>query len=234
MDTNFEEDELLRSEPSNAHLMIKLEEVLNHTKSTSNTIDNYIRTNDAKVNKIESKQVLHTNRLDALELRVNQIYERTDSIANSNELLKQNFLKQNLTIVGIPREFGNDLNQIIFNIAALLKVKLNRNDIVNAYRINNSKSGLIVVRFERMEIRNELLHIKQQTKITLGDLFEVNDDIIGDQLIYLNPHVTPHFSKMMAKARIAVKEKNIHSYFISTQGLMIKSSPDGPAMAGFG
>lgn len=82
-----------------------------------------------------------------------------------------------------------------------------------------------------MNRRNELLHIKRRTIITVGDLFEMEDDNISSQLIYLNPHVTPHFSKLMARDRLAVKDKKLHSYYISTQGLMIKSSEEGPARA---
>lgn len=230
MDNNLEEDILLNGEPSNTHLMSKLLEVLNHTKATSDTINDYIHSNDTRMGNVESNLDSHSNRLDTLELKIEQLSDHAASVYNSNEILKQNLLKNNLVIVGIPKDYGDDTNQIMFNIAAMLKVKLNRNDIVNSYRINNSYSGLIVVRFATMERRNEILHNKQRLPITLGDIFEVNGDT-GAQQIYLNPHVTPHFGKLSTKARLAMKEKKIFSFFISTQGLMVKLTADGDATA---
>lgn len=230
MDKNLEEEILLIDEPSNTQLMSKLLEVLNHTKTTSVTINNYIQSNDTRMVNVESNLDSHSKRLDTLEHKFEQLSDQAASVFNSNEILKQNLLKNNLVITGIPRDYGDDTNQIMFNIAAILKVKLSRNDIVNSYRINNSYSGLIVVRFATMERRNEILHNKQRLPISLGDIFEVNGDA-GSQQIYLNPHVTPHFGKLSSKARLAMKEKKIFSFFISTQGLMVKLSADSNATA---
>lgn len=117
---------------------------------------------------LESNLGSQSTRMDELERELDELSTKSGSIANSNEILMQNLLYNNLVVVGIPIEYGDDTNQMIFNIAAILRFKLNRTDIVNSYRIKNSYSGLIVVRFASMEKRNELLiHNKQRLAITL-------------------------------------------------------------------
>lgn len=64
MDKHLEEDILLNAEPSNTHLMSKLLEVLDQTKTTSDTINNYIQSNDTKMGNFKLKLDSHSNRLD--------------------------------------------------------------------------------------------------------------------------------------------------------------------------
>lgn len=220
--SNSDEDLLLEGEPSNSHLLSKLNELINHTKASSSKIDNYIQSNDARSHNIESKVKNQEEKIDIISSKVNELFDKSNQIIVSNELLKQNMLKNNLVIVGISADFGDDLQQFIFNIAAFVGIKLGRNDIINCYRIKNSHSGLIVVRFANLEVRNQLLYNKQRQLITLGNIFELNNSELAAQKIYLNPHVTPYFNKLITKARMEIKEKRIHSYFISSQGLMIK------------
>lgn len=229
--SNSDEDELLAGEPSNSHLLEKLNELINHTKVSANKINDYIQSNDIRSNNIESKVNKQEEKIDVISARVNELFDKSNSIIVSNELLKQNMLKNNLVIVGISANFGDELHQFIFNIAAFVGIKLARNDITNCYRIKNSHSGLIVVRFSNFEVRNQLLYNKQRQIITLGDLFELNNNELATQKVYVNPHVTPYFNKLITKARIEIREKRIHSYFISSQGLMVKVSPDSSCVA---
>lgn len=219
----LEEELLLNEEPSNNQLMTKILEVLNHTKAASDTVNNYIQSNDARMGKVESRVEAHHNRLDIIEHKLDKLSEQSETIHTANEVFKQNLLRNNLVVVGIPNDYGDDTNQIIFNIAAILKVKINRNDIIQSYRVKKSYSGLIVVRFAATERRDELLRNKQKISISLGDLFELTGDS-ASKPIYLNAHVTPYFGKLSAKARTAIKENLIHSFNISTRGLMVKST----------
>lgn len=87
-----------------------------------------------------------------------------------------------------------------------------------------------MVRLVTMERRNEISHNKPRLPSTSGDIFEVDGDAVA-QNIYQNPHVTPHFGKISSKARAAMKEKNIFSFYISTQGLTVKLTDNSYAIA---
>lgn len=58
----------------------------------------------------------------------------------------------------------------------------------------------------------------------LRDVIRSVDD---STMIYINNHVTPFFGKLLSEGRRLVKEKKIHSVWLSMDGRRLRFGPDG-------
>lgn len=220
--TESDEEGLLNPEPSNSDLMDMLKKVVNETSATSTAVKGYIVKNDARVGDLETKVDTVVSNIDDFRDQVNELMIKTNNVFASQELHKQSLLKHNLILMGIPSTIKTDLFQLVLSIANILEVNLSEGDVAAVYRIANSYSGLIVIKFSSMECKSEFLARKFQTKIVIGDLFDGTDE--PEQQIFLNHHVTPHFGKLLAKARSAIKDGLLHSCWMSAQGMLVRDS----------
>lgn len=145
---------------------------------------------------------------------------KVNAATYDKELSKQQQLKNNISIVGIPKREDEDVMETILEFFNSLDVHITRNDISAAYRTTGRTSTCpIIVKFVDFKSKLTALEAKA-TKPKETHNNGDNDQQI--QPIYINNHVTPFFARLLAAGRFAVKDKLIHSCWIATEGCMIK------------
>lgn len=134
--------------------------------------------------------------------------ERIDQLETSIEILKQEQLKNNVCISGIPEEkiANNNTADLVKAIAKTLDIELSRSNFTS-YPI--SKNKLIIVNMFNVKHKQALLSkIRSKRSLMVEEVF---NDISSNGQIYLNDHLTPHFTRLFLSARNAKKNGQLAS-----------------------
>lgn len=157
---------------------------------------------------IQSNITSHTNRIDAIVNDINALRSdnQLDEIRLQLELIKQDRLRNNLRLTGLPPVAFEDPVDTIMQIESVLKIGLIISDFT-AYA-DRHKSSLIVsfssFTFKRM-FTNEL-HRRKSLLVE-----EVFPSLKSNSNIYSNDQLTPYFAKLFQTAWQAKKDGLIHS-----------------------
>lgn len=181
------------SSRENSSLHAKLdqqkEEFLNSVKLIKNDITSLINTDEN-----------HSKRLTTIESEIN--------------VLKQEKLKNNVRISGIPHDCDVDILTLVINIASILEVIITPADFI-AYK---TKTGnFIIVQFNVVNIKHKLL---QNMKLRKSLMLEEILDTSSNSQIYLNDQLTPFYANLFKIARKAKSEGKIFN--VSSHGGRIK------------
>lgn len=187
----------------------KIDLILSNTSATRNELAEYRSANDRRVNGIEAQLATALARLDKLEQSKTEP-GNLDVIVSERELMKQQAIKNNICIHGVPLEPKENVMHIAKKLCTALKVKIKESDIVGAYRTKPSTktSGLIVIKCASFDLKVSIMEAKRKfPKLCVSNI--TNFDC--DKLVYVNHHLTPYYSKLYFK----VKNARINGYFVS-------------------
>lgn len=161
------------------------QKIATHTKTTNKKITDL----NVRVDHIASSSETNTECIEQLETNI--------------EILKQNQLKNNICISGIPVDIvqSMDTAEIIVTIADVLGMQLNRSNF-NAYTVANSK--FIIVHMFNIKEKLALVSIVREKKSLLAE--EVFGQTQSNNRIFLNDHLTPYFNRLFVLARKAKAE----------------------------
>ena len=97
-----------------------------------------------------------------LEQHVNSLHTRNDEKTKQiNQLeegmndLEQYGRRSMVDVRGIPRCHNEDTDQLILDVAKLIKVDMNKSDIEISHRVSSNENASIIVKFQSRRKRNE-------------------------------------------------------------------------------
>ncbi|KAG4067311.1 hypothetical protein HA402_000302 [Bradysia odoriphaga] len=145
------------------------------------------------------------------------------------ELLKQNVLSHNLSIMGLPATVDEDLNLLSLKIFQVIGCAIQRSDIFGCYRIKkaNKFTSIFIIKFNDFATKQRIMKAKVDKVIKVRDVIG-SDTTAGNSTLFINNHVTPFFGKLMAEGRKAVKDKRIQSVWLNRNGCNIRLEANGP------
>lgn len=156
-----------------------------------------------------TKKIAKTNeRIDQVVATSALNVERIDLLENSIEILKQDQLKNNVCISGVPFDkiTNNNTADIVKSIAKLLNIDLSRSSF-SSYPVAANK--FIIVHMYNIKNKQSLLSKIREKKSLMVE--EVFNDVSSNGQIYLNDHLTPYFNRLFLAARNAKKNGQLAS-----------------------
>lgn len=158
----------------------------NDTNAKLSTMDN-------KVEQVISKNAINTGKIEYL---VDQL-----------ELLKQDRLKNNICISGVPTDIisANNTSDPVIAIAKKLGVDIN-NSHFSSHAVANNK--FIIVSFYNLRHKQSIINkIRVKRSLMVEEVFKHD----SNSQIYLNDHLTPFYNKLYLIARNAKKDGKLVS-----------------------
>lgn len=133
--------------------------------------------------------------------------EKIEILQASIETLKQDQLKNNICVSGVPVQLITNDNtaDVVVSIADILGIKLAKNQFTS-YAVANKK--FIIIRFHNYKHKSQLLlRIRAKKSLMVEEVFGNK----SNSQIYLNDHLTPYFNHLYLLARTAKKNNTIAS-----------------------
>lgn len=171
--------------------------------ANTNTI---IQSIDTKINNIRQEVDNHSDRLNTLEKYTAGDYHRIDSLTHQVELLKQDRLRNNLRLTGLPPDAFVNVNNTVMTIIEVMKMDLIPSDFV-AYSDRNQSS--IIITFDFHSHKKHFMNtLRQRNELLVEEIFPA---IRSNSRIYCNDQLTPHYASLFQKAWQAKKQNQIIS-----------------------
>ncbi len=210
-------------------MMMLLKEIRNSQSSqcTKNDLMEYSQTINKQFVAMDKRVSSNTSTIKTMEDRIKTIETTLESNKHESELAKQSVLSRNLSIIGVPASENEDLKWIALSIFSNIGCKLTNKDIFSCYRIKkgNVFTDIFIVKINDFAVKNQILKSKVNKEVRLKDVMTIAFQ--GNPIIYVNNHVTPFFGKLLAEGRKAVKEKKIHSVWLTRQGCKLRFEENG-------
>lgn len=201
-----------------------LQSIKADTAATRAEIQQVSQRTEAKFKSIDAQLTKANSDIKTLFAKVNDL--KTPIAPTNIELHKQQQLRNNISISNIPIEEDENLFEIIASVLHSIGIpKLNEGELVNAKRIPNSKSKLIIVSFRDYELKLAVMKKKMSKAVMVSDMF-ILDSSEPNPRIYINNHLTPFYSKLCYYGRGAIANKQIHSSWVSSRGFLVKLDED--------
>lgn len=194
----------------------KLSKHITHTASEFERIGNEIATHES---------VTASNVCDISEIKgkVNAFGTKADLLAYTVELNKQQTIKNNVTISGIPYTAEENLNELALNVFKHIGANVNAEDINASYRLKYG--SMFVVKFVNFETKAAVMESKSNKSIPLAEIIGASMSS-ADGIVYINTHLIPFFGRLLSHGRRAVKEKLVHSCWMTNNGVVVKCKPE--------
>lgn len=221
-------DILLHQEPTMENLMKMMATVIANTSD----IQQYKATTTQRLDTVVAKTDATDKRLDQIEQAITRIESAPASSSSSNDWFEQRKLRNNVSIIGLSPIPNENLKKTVNDLCTFLRVPLGDGDIDDAYRVTNNRSNMIIVKFRNFTTKLSLLRAKTANKMHVSDIRSsagVSADASNGQ-IFINSHMTPPISRMLQRARSAVKDGVIASCWITGSALMLKATKDAPPL----
>lgn len=151
------------------------------------------------------------------------LYKQNEEISDRLNHLDQYHRNKNLETHGLPQRDNEDVDQILLDMAVLLKLPLKIEDIEAAHRLKqpkNKKPPPIIVQFASRRLRN--MWIKKRTGITCKNVIKNG----SDTPIYFNENLTPINKQLFWQARKLAKEKNLKYCWIKDGKILVKKNDE--------
>lgn len=182
---------MLQNCPSKNDLEAMKSEIVASNNETIAKVDDIAR----RTNIIEDTQQQHADKIEMLEI--------------SMEMLKQEQLKNNVCVSGIPPAMikkENNTAGLVIAIAKTLGFNINASQFTS-YAVASNK--FVIVHFYNMSHKQMLINkIRAKRSLMVEEVFQQGQ---SNSQIYLNDHLTPYFNNLYLIARNAKKEGKLAS-----------------------
>lgn len=159
---------------------------------------------DEMLSKLNSNNELINNMSKTIESLVGKVKERDEVISQLTTRL--NHLEQygrncNLELCEVKETEGENLENIVLNVAKKMDIYLEPNDIDIVHRLPGKKDKIrsIIVQFSSRKKRDEFIVKKNKIKVTNNDAARNG----SDSKIYVNENMTPYFKNLLWKTKTA-------------------------------
>lgn len=165
---------------------------------------------------ITTCNIENAEKINAIDARVDDVIaindRNTDKIVALEinlEILKQEQLKNNISISGVPPSIINSSNNntpgLVIDIAKSLNVQINASHFTS-YAVAGNK--FIIVHFYNLMHKSSLKNkIRAKKSLMVEEVFNGS----SNSQIYLNDHLTPYFNSLYLTARKAKADKKLAS-----------------------
>lgn len=158
--------------------------------------------------------------------------EKFETAANNttynSELQKQRQLKNNVCIMGVPSFEAESPITTAITVFKAVGCELSTSSIVSAYRTKGTSSQ-IVVKLSNYDDKIKILNAKAKKVVRVSEI-AICDPSVATNFVFINNHVTPYFGQLLKEGRAAVKNRQIHSCWLSSSGCMLKLDEEGVSM----
>lgn len=191
----------------------KLDVVIDSNRFVSEKYDEILdkmKENDQLVVSLRREMKLKDDRIDKLETEVHKLQQYSRVV--------------NLEIRGVEKREGENVYEIVKNIAALKGVKLQDNDISIAHRVPNkrSKTEAIVVQFQNRRARENILTVCRSSKkdILLKDLLPNVKNT--DSKVFVSEHLSTFYKELLWYTKEKAKDKDYKYVWFKNGKLLVK------------
>lgn len=218
---NSDEDEAGKAITSNQQLFKMLKEEFHKSNdSLKQALVGKIDDSNKRITTTEDTIKRHNTRIDKIEHKLDDFLYSAAKQEHTSELNKQNALKNNLCLVGIPRTDGENLRGYVNKICTKIGV-LCGDDILDVYRVKNVNSNIIIVKIATHATKMKIVTGKKDKKIVLADIVQNGSKTVQ---IFINNQFTPFFSNFNKIGRDAIKQKKINSCWLTKLGFVVKKT----------
>lgn len=195
-------------------------------EKTNEKIDSLQSTINTDIGKIQNDLLDHKNRIEKVEseIKSNSCSDTIAQLSLEIEHLKQDRLRNNIRITGLPEHAFNDPDESILRIDQILSTGLIPSDwTVHADR---NKSSLIISFTSHAVKRFFMDEIRKKQTLFAEELY---DNIRSNSRVYFNDQLTPYFAKLFNKAWTAKKAGTL--FAVSSLGgrIRVKKFENGPS-----
>lgn len=181
---------------------------------TNAKIETIQTTLDEKISNIRSDLNEHGERIKQLESYAAKDSHRIDSISNQLEILKQDRLRNNLRLTGLPPTAYDNITDTIMKIVNALQLDLLPSDFI-AYTDRNHSS--VILAFDNYAHKRYFMDtMRKRNELLVEEVLQVQ----SNSKIFCNDQLTPYFASLFQKAWQA--KKNNQLYAASSLGGRIK------------
>lgn len=192
---------------------------------------------DVKLKAYEESMTFFNTSFETMKVKMDSLEKQTKTLAQENDRLRSDSAKMNkeisdlrssideqaqytrrecLEIRGVPVTTGEDTNEIVKKIGALIEVDINDTDISISHRIplsNNGESGstsirhpAIVVKFTNRRIRD--CFYKARPKLKSYNISDIGLGRYGENNIFIQESLTEAKRKLLKKCLKFRKEQD--------------------------
>lgn len=218
--------------PSNKDLMDVLLDFKSKIIATDAKLSQHIVHTAKQFQRID-KEIANQNSVSASNVsELNDIRGKIDDFANKSEMLsysvelnKQQNIKNNITIAGVPYTEEENLNALALAACKHVGANVSSEDIHSSYRLKFG--SMFVVKFVNFETKAAVMELKANKSIMLEDIIGASSLSSNEnRAVYINTHLIPFFGHILSHGRRSVKEKLIHSCWMSNNGVVVKCKAD--------
>lgn len=175
--------------------------------TTNTKIETLQTTLNNEIDSIRSELSDHTNRLDKVEneIKSTNITEKFEEMSLQIELLKQDRLRNNLRITGLPETAYDDPDDALLRIAHVLQIDLIPSDYT--VYVDRHKSSIIVLFASHTYKRSMINAMKNKQSLFVEELY----DMPSNTRIFMNDQLSPYFAKLFQLAWQAKKDGTLYS-----------------------
>lgn len=191
----------------------------------SNQLDEFTKV----VKKLTDENTKLIKKQEELEVRCGKLEKDNQELKTAIEEDRQYNRNHNLIIDGVPETQGENLVNLVLQLAKKVQVSVLAGDIQAVHRIpsaNNKKP--IVVQFVNRMTRDNILEKSKSTRPTLKDVYP-------NQLataLYVNEHMTPYYKRLMylAKQKQTENQKAYKYVWFKNSKLFARKTENSPIL----
>lgn len=118
----------------------------------------------SRLDGVDNRIATQDNNISTLVKRMDDCEKATASAHYQLELDKQRQLKNNISIIGIPKTNGEKLVDMVLKLLSKVGCQLTTANVMNCYRIKGNGNHIIIVKFSDFEIKQQILANKSKKK----------------------------------------------------------------------
>lgn len=173
--------------------------------NTNSKIETIQTTLDQKISEIRTDVSEHNDRINKLEIYAATDSHRIDSLSYQLEILKQDRLRNNLRLTGLPPPAFDNIRDTIMKTFGALDLNLLPSDFI-AYADRN-KSSIILAFHNYAHKRYFIDELRKRNGLLIEEILQIQ----SDSKLFCNDQLSPYFAKIFQMAWQAKKSNQLYS-----------------------
>ncbi|KAL0861204.1 hypothetical protein ABMA27_008772 [Loxostege sticticalis] len=196
-----------------------------------------------EIRDLKSSNTINNNKIDSVTKSASEMQSTIKDLSEQLQVKEQQGRLNNLEIAGVPIRKGENLINIVHNIATKIGFPLTSSDIDYVHRVRRFTSNKsnsdgqasgessqdsstipnIIIRFTQRKRKSEMLAaVRARRELTSADA-----GLDGaSKPIFINDHLTPQNKLLFRQARLLGKEKDYKFIWLSDCKILMRKSDD--------
>ncbi|XP_063822158.1 uncharacterized protein LOC135072136 [Ostrinia nubilalis] len=176
------------------------------------------------------------HRLSELEKKTSTISSETDHKEIGELQARLDYMEQisrscNAEISNVPERRGENLLNVVHNIASIIKQPVTSQDIVAVHRVQqmnptSSRPKNIIIRFSSQISRDNFISAARLKKNITSEQLKIEGT---SHKIYINEHLTLNNKKLFRRARDAVRQHGWRFIWVKHGNIFVRAKDTSPA-----